>query len=69
MDPNTGRLYPDLEAARVAGVTNPVQISGRLEDIERVSTAVKAAYDKAAHDKEKKRAARKAAKLARKAQR
>jgi len=64
MDPNTGRLYPDLDTARLAGVENPVQITGLLEDVERISKAVKAA-----HDKDQKRAARKAAKKARKAHR
>jgi hypothetical protein len=40
MDPNTGRLYPDLDAARLAGVENPIELRGRLEDVERISKAV-----------------------------
>ena len=40
MDPGTGRLYPSLDAAHLAGVLNPVQLFGRHEDIQRISTAV-----------------------------
>jgi hypothetical protein len=40
MDPGTGRLYPSLDAAHLAGVLNPVEITGRPEDIERISAAV-----------------------------
>jgi len=40
MDPYSGRLYPSLDAAKLAGVTNPVELSGRTEDVERISAAV-----------------------------
>jgi len=40
MDPGTGRLYASLDGARLAGVTNPVELSGRTEDVERISAAV-----------------------------
>ena len=40
MDPNTGTLYPSVEAARAAGVTNPVEVYGRPEEVERISAAV-----------------------------
>ena len=40
MDPGTGTLYPSVDAARAAGVTNPVGIDGRREDVERISAAV-----------------------------
>ena len=40
MDPGTGRLYPSVADARTAGVKNPVELTGRAEDIERISAAV-----------------------------
>ena len=40
MDPNRGTLYPSVEAARAAGVWNPVGIDGRREDVEHVAAAV-----------------------------
>ena len=40
MDPNSGRLYPSLEAAREAGVENPVEITGRPEDVKLVADKV-----------------------------
>jgi hypothetical protein len=40
MDPGTGALYPSLTAANLAGVLNPVEITGRPEDIQRISAAV-----------------------------
>ena len=40
MDPGTGRLYQILDAAHLAGVFNAVQLIGRHEDIQQVSTAV-----------------------------
>ncbi len=60
MDPNSGRIYADLATARAAGVEHPVEVIGRREDVERVSTAVRKL-----HDREKKRAKSKAAKHAR----
>lgn len=64
MDPNTGRIYPSLDTARLAGVENPVEVSGRLEDVERISHAVSRL-----HNREQKRAKNKAAKKARRANR
>lgn len=40
MDPNSGRLYPSPEAARLDGVLNPVELRGELRDIERIAEAV-----------------------------
>jgi len=40
MDPGTGRLYPTLADAKMDGVLNPVKLTGRPEDIERISAAV-----------------------------
>jgi len=40
MDPGTGRLYRSVADAWTAGVTNPVEITGRPEDIQRISAAV-----------------------------
>ena len=40
MDPGTGRLYPSLNAAHLAGVANAVELIGQREDIERISAAV-----------------------------
>lgn len=59
MDPNTGRLYDSIDAALLAGVRSPVEISGTPEAIVRVSKAVKAQH----------RAKRKAQKKARRANR
>jgi hypothetical protein len=42
MDPNSGRLYDSVEAAKEAGVENPVEITGRPEDVKKVSDAVAA---------------------------
>jgi len=46
MDPNTGKLYPSAEEAKKAGVANPVFISGRAEDVDRISKAIAAANKK-----------------------
>lgn len=40
MDPNSGRLYADVDAARRAGVKNPIEVRGELADIKRLSEAV-----------------------------
>lgn len=64
MDPNTGRIFPSLDAARLAGIEEPVEISGTPEQVERISSAVRSL-----HNKEKKRAKNKAARAARKASR
>lgn len=40
MDPHTGKLYPSLEDAYRDGVSKPVEIVGRPEDVERISLAV-----------------------------
>jgi hypothetical protein len=42
MDPDSGRLYPSLEAARADGVANPVEIRGELEDLQRISEVLQA---------------------------
>jgi len=44
MDPGTGTLYASYDAALLAGVTNPVELVGRPEDIERISAAVASAW-------------------------
>ena len=46
MDPNNGRLYESIEAARAACVENPVELIGDEADIRRISDAVKAANKK-----------------------
>lgn len=40
MDPGTGTLYPSVDAARAAGVEHPIEVTGRPEDVERISAAV-----------------------------
>jgi len=40
MDPNSGRLYGSVADAKLAGVLYPVELTGRPEDIERISAAV-----------------------------
>ena len=69
MDPNSGRIYPSLTAALKAGVENPVELTGRREDVERISEAVQAVA--AIRDAELARIkkAKKAAKIARRANR
>lgn len=62
MDPNSGRVFPSMQAAYLAGVENPVELTGRPEDIERISTAVAAVH---AGEKAAKRAKNKAARAAR----
>ena len=59
MDPNSGRIYPTLEAAHIAGVKDAVEIIGTPEAVERISKAVRAQH----------RAKRKAQKKARRANR
>lgn len=41
MDPNCGTLYPSVEAARAAGVADPVEMVGKPEDVERIAAAVR----------------------------
>ena len=67
MDPNTGRLFPSIDAAFKAGVENPVEITGKPEDVQRISDAVGRAYT--AEQRARKRAKNKAARAARKAAR
>jgi len=43
MDPHTGRLYESIEDAKADGVENPVELVGRLEDVQRISAAVRSA--------------------------
>lgn len=45
MDPNSGKLYESAEAAVRDGVQNPVQITGRDEDLQRISKAVMHLYN------------------------
>ena len=63
MDPNSGRIYPSLFEAKIAGVEHPVAISGRVEDIERISNAVAAVWTR--EQKAARNAKNKAARAAR----
>ena len=63
MDPYSGRLYPSLDAATAAGVINPVELSGRPEDIQRISAAVASEWTR--EQKAKRNAKNKAARAAR----
>lgn len=63
MDPGTGRLYGSLSEAEIAGVTNAVQITGRTEDVERISAAVASEWTR--EQKAKRNAKNKAARAAR----
>jgi len=44
VDSNRGTLYPSVDAARAAGATNPVEVTGRPEAVERISAAVHAEW-------------------------
>lgn len=46
MDPNSGRLYESVAAARFAGVENPVEIIGEPDAVQRISAAVRAQHKK-----------------------
>lgn len=59
MDPNSGRIYENVDAALAAGVKDPVEIIGTPEAVQRISKAVRAQRKKE----------RKAQKKARKANR
>lgn len=59
MDPNSGKIYSTLEAARLAGIKDAVEISGTPAAVEQISKAVRAQH----------RAKRKAQKKARRANR
>jgi hypothetical protein len=63
MDPNSGRIYDSLADAKLAGVLNPVELSGRPEDIERISAAVASTWTR--EQKAKRNARNKAARAAR----
>ncbi|HEY8881957.1 MAG TPA: hypothetical protein VIM47_01005 [Dermatophilaceae bacterium] len=67
MDPGTGRLYASLSEAQIAGVTNAVQLFGRHEDIERISTAVASMWTR--EQKAARNAKNKAARTARRSNR
>jgi hypothetical protein len=71
MDPNTGRLYADLTTARLSGVENPVELTGRPEDVQRISEAVAELHRRELTAKEKaaRKARNKAARQARRASR
>ena len=59
MDPNSGKLYPSIDAALFAGVKEPVELIGTPEAVVTISRAVKAQH----------KAKRKAQKKARRANR
>lgn len=63
MDPGTGRLYHSVADAWTAGVANPVELTGRPEDIERISAAVASTW--AREQTAKRKAKNKAARAAR----
>ena len=63
MDPGTGRLYRSVADAFTAGVTNPVELIGRPEDIQRISEAVRGEWTR--EQKAKRNAKNKAARAAR----
>lgn len=67
MDPNSGRIYESFTAAQMAGVTNPVEVQGSPEAIAQMSQAV--AHWSSMSAKAKRRAAGKAARKARRANR
>lgn len=67
MDPNTGRLYGSFDAAKLAGVVNPVEIIATEADALRISDAVARVHS--AEQKAKKKARRKEVKKSRKANR
>jgi hypothetical protein len=67
MDPNTGRLFPSLADAKMAGVRHAVELDGRREDVERIAAAVAATWTR--EQKATRNAKQKAAKKARRAAR
>ena len=44
MDPMSGKLYPSVADAKNEGVENPVEIRGRIEDIEQISRKINIAW-------------------------
>ena len=66
MDPTTGRLFSSVHDAKLAGVKHPVHVSGKPEDVERLSEAVKKLHDAEEKVKARNKAKRKAATRARK---
>ena len=63
MDPGTGRLYSSVADAKLDGVLNPVELTGRPEDVERISAAVASEWTR--EQKAKRNAKNKAARAAR----
>jgi len=63
MDPNSGRLYGSVADAKLDGVLHPVELTGRTEDVQRISAAV--ASDWTREQKAKRNAKNKAARAAR----
>ena len=63
MDPLSGRLFASTDAAKRAGVENPVEITGRAEDVLRISAAVASTWTR--EQKAKRNAKNKAARAAR----
>jgi len=50
MDPGTGRLYGSMAEAIIDGVPNPVELTGALEDVQRISEAVQAVWSREQKD-------------------
>lgn len=71
MNPDTGRIYPDLATARLDSVAHPVEVIGRPEDVQRISDAVADAHRRelTAAERTAKKVRNKAAKRARRQQR
>lgn len=44
MDPYSGKLYPTVEAALLAGVKEPVELTGTPEAVTAISKAVRAQH-------------------------
>lgn len=40
MDPNSGEIYESMQAAKDSGVKNPVEVFGRRQDVERMSSLI-----------------------------
>jgi hypothetical protein len=50
MDPGNGALYASYDAAKLAGVLSPVELTGTPEDVQRISEAVKSAWTREQKD-------------------
>jgi len=67
MDPYSGRLYGSVADAKLEGVANPVELTGRTEDVERISAAVASEWTR--EQKAKRNAKNKVARAARRTNR